>query len=111
HNRDNRSPTPIEGAGEHAEIRGGRDDVRLWHVLDRRRTWRSMARQRLGALGFGAGFFGMWPRFGGNGAPPLDASSLMNIFLEVLRELGSMFFGAPRMAAPLLVLIAIAAAV
>ena len=35
----------------------------------------------------------------------------MNIFLEVLRELGSMFFGAPRMAAPLLVLIAIAAAV
>jgi hypothetical protein len=35
----------------------------------------------------------------------------MSIFLEVLKELGSMFFGAPRMAAPLLVLIAMAAAV
>ena len=35
----------------------------------------------------------------------------MNIFVEVLRELGSMFFGAPRMAAPLLVLIASVAAV
>ena len=35
----------------------------------------------------------------------------MSVFLEVLKELGSMFFGAPRLATPLLVLIAIAASV
>ena len=35
----------------------------------------------------------------------------MSIFIEVLRELGSMFFGAPRMAAPLLLVIALAAAI
>lgn len=35
----------------------------------------------------------------------------MGILLDVLRELGSMFFGAPRMAVPLLALIAMAAAV
>ena len=35
----------------------------------------------------------------------------MNIVLEVLSELGSMFFGAPRLAAPLLVLIALTAAI
>jgi hypothetical protein len=34
----------------------------------------------------------------------------MSVFLEVLEELGSMFFGAPRMAVPLLILIALAAA-
>jgi len=35
----------------------------------------------------------------------------MSVFLEVLKELGSMFFGAPRLAAPVLVLIATAALV
>jgi uncharacterized membrane protein AbrB (regulator of aidB expression) len=35
----------------------------------------------------------------------------MNVFLDVLKELGSMFFGTPRMAAPLLILIALAAAI
>ena len=35
----------------------------------------------------------------------------MGIFREVVKELGSMFFGSPRLAAPLLILIAIAAAV
>ena len=33
----------------------------------------------------------------------------MSIVVEVLRELGAMFFGAPRMAAPLLAVIALAA--
>ena len=35
----------------------------------------------------------------------------MSIVLDILKELGAMFFGAPRMAAPLLALIAIVAAV
>ena len=35
----------------------------------------------------------------------------MSVLLEVLKELGSMFFGAPRMAVPLLVLIGVSAAV
>lgn len=34
----------------------------------------------------------------------------MSVFLEVLKELGSMFFGAPRMAIPILIVIALAAA-
>ena len=35
----------------------------------------------------------------------------MSVFLEVLQELGSMFFGTPRLAIPLLIVIAAAAAI
>lgn len=35
----------------------------------------------------------------------------MGVFLEVLQELGSMFFGTPRLAVPLLIVIAFAAVI